>query len=354
MLKLLHRWLGLIVGLVLIVVSFSGSWLIYNREWREPEFTLQAQSQKIPLEQLYKSALKEIGTSGGVVIRFPQKPEFPYQFWSLADSHERVFINQYTGDVLVKYAPDYWPYGWVFELHTEFLLGHQGETVLGIFGFLALFISITGIYLWLPKRSQKFNKHFKMRLNKSRYVRHFDLHRHLGILAAPVFILIFITGITLVFNKEFSQLANWLGNSKVAEAPKSSVNNIAKRMNLDLLLQTANMVMPGGRVGIMIVPLDNKPIVVRKQMKDDPHPNGLNFIHIDAISGKVLQDIPISQADLARKLFNWIYPLHTGQVFNEWYDWVLFVIGFIPAVLLLTASTTLILRSLNRGKRRTS
>jgi uncharacterized iron-regulated membrane protein len=345
MLKIMHRWLGLIIGLVLVVVSLSGSWLIYNREWREPEFTLQAQSQKIPLEQLYSSALTALDSSGGVVIRFPQKPVLPYQFWSMGDGHKRVFINQYSGEILAKYAPDYWPYGWVFELHTEFLLGHQGETILGIFGFLALFISLTGIILWLPKRGQRLNKHFKVRLNKSRYVRHFDLHRHIGILAAPMFILVFITGITLVFNKEFGQLTNWLANSQVVESPKPPVDNNARRINLDSVLETANTAMAGGRVGIMVVPLDNKPIVVRKQMQSDPHPNGLNFVHVDATTGKLLQVMPVSQADMARKLFNWIYPLHTGQAFKEWYDWLLFALGFVPLVMLFTAGMTFYLRN---------
>lgn len=354
MLKLLHRWIGLIVGLVLVVVSISGSWLIYNREWRDPEFLLQVQQNIVPLEQLNKIAADELDNSGGVVIRFPQKPEFPYQFWSLGDGHERLFINQYNGEVLAKYLPDYWPYGWVFELHTEFLAGHQGETALGIFGFFALFISISGIILWLPKRGQRLNKHFKLRLNKNSYIRHFDLHRHIGIFAAPVFILVFITGISLVFNKEFSLFANWIANSEVTEAPKSLVTNNAKRVNLDSILETANTVMPGGRVGIMIVPQDNKPIVVRKQMNDDPHPNGLNFIHVDATTGKLLQVVPIFQADFARKLFNWIYPLHSGQVFSGWYKWLLFILGFVPTILLFTASATFALRAMYRGSRKAS
>jgi uncharacterized iron-regulated membrane protein len=345
MLRLLHRWLGLTIGLVLVVTSLSGSWLIYNREWRSPEFVVEVETQTISLEQLYKIALTEIGTSGGIVIRYPQSQELPYQFWAINDGHERVFINQYTGDILAKYKPDYWPYGWAFELHTELLDGHQGETALGFFGLLALIIVLTGVILWLPKRGQRISKHLKIRLNKSNYVRNFDLHRHIGILAAPVLIITLMTGITLVFNKEFGLLVNSLTNSQVTKAPKPLISNNLSRVNLDSILETANTIMPGGRVGIIIVPTDNKPIVVRKQMQDDPHPNGLNFIHIDATSGKLLQVIPVSQADTARKLFNWIYPLHTGQIFNDWYDLILFALGLVPALMLFTASMTFYLRN---------
>jgi uncharacterized iron-regulated membrane protein len=353
MLKVIHRWLGLFIGLVLVVVSLSGSWLIYHREWRQPEFVLNPEQQTLPLELLYTSALTVLDKSAGVVIRFPQNPELPYQIWSMGSAHERVFINQYSGEVLAKLAPDYWPYGWVFELHTEFLAGKTGETILGIFGFGALIISIIGIFLWLPKPGQKFNRNLKLRLNKNRYVRHYDLHRHIGILTVPIFTVIFVTGICLVFNKEFSQLVNWITRSKVIEAAKSVPNDRLKRANLDSIVESAEKAMPGGRLGIMIIPAENKPIVVRKQMTQDPHPNGLNFIHLDAITGKPLQLIPVSEADFARKLFNWIYPLHTGEVFKEWYYWVLFVIGFVPAILLFTACTTFAIRKLHARSTKT-
>lgn len=343
----MHRWLGLAVGLVLIVVSLSGSWLIYHREWAQPEFVLKVKSQSLALEALYTNALTVLDKSAGVLIRFPKNPELPYEFWSMGKKHERVFIDQYSGEVLAKRNADYWPYGWVFELHTEFLVGEKGEAMLGIFGFGALFISITGVILWLPNPRQKFNKNLKLRLNKSRYVRHYDLHRHVGILVAPILIVTFVTGITLVFNKEFSQLVNWISLSKVIETAKPIPNTSLKRADLDLIMDSANKSMHGGRVGVMIIPGENKPIVIRKQMDEDPHPNGLNFIYIHANTAKPLQIIPVSEADFARKLFNWIYPLHTGQVFKEWYSWILFFVGFVPAILLLTACTTFAIRKLH-------
>ncbi len=348
MLKILHRWVALLIGIGLVVTSLSGAWLIYHREWREPDFVLEIKPQTIALERLYTIALKELNAVDGMVIRFPQKPEFPYQFWSMGDDHQRLFINQYSGEVLAKHAPDYWPYGWIFELHTAFLADQQGENVLGIIGVVALFLTITGIILWWPKRKVRLAQHLRLRLYKGRYVRHFDLHRHLGILAAPLFILIFITGVVLVFNSGFSQLVNQLTNAKPVKVSNSHDATRAPRINLDIVLDVADRAITGGRVGIVIVPPGNKPMVVRKQMPDDPHPNGLNFIHIDAVTGKLLQAIPVSQADTARRLFNWIYPIHTGQVLGTWYGWLLLVLGLIPAGLLFTAMTTFIMRTQHR------
>ena len=106
MLKVIHRWLGLAVGLVLVVVSLSGSWLIYHREWRQPEFVLKVKSQSLPLEMLYTKALTVLNKSDGVLIRFPKKQELPYQFSSMGSGHERVFMDQYSGEILAELATD--------------------------------------------------------------------------------------------------------------------------------------------------------------------------------------------------------------------------------------------------------
>lgn len=348
MLKIIHRWLGLFVGLILVVVSLSGSWLIYHREWQQNEFQLNAKSDSLSLEKLYNNAVATFTDDDGMVIRFPQNPKHPYQFWSMGKGQERIFIDQYTGEVLAKRTPDYWPYGWIFELHTSFMYGSVGETTLGVFGIFALILSIIGIILWFPKSSKNLSSNFKLRIRKNRYILHYDLHRQIGIIVSPFLIIILLTGISLVFSKEFSHFVNWITQSKVSESPNIIVNPYKLRPNLDSIITKANQIMPGGRVGILIIPSHYKPIVVRKQMADDPHPNGLNFIHFNALTGKVLKVVPLAKADFAKKLFNWIYPLHTGQILKSWYYALLFFIGFIPSVLLYSALKTLIIRKLGR------
>lgn len=350
MLKIIHRWLGLIIGLFLVVVSVSGSWLIYHREWQESEFQLVVKPTTLTLEKLYNIAVEASSNSDGMVVRFPQNPEHPYQFWTMGKEQERIFINQYSGEVLATRSSYYWPYGWVFELHTSFLYGSAGEMFLGVIGVCALAVSTVGIALWLPRSPKKISNNFKLRIRKNRYIRNYDLHRHIGILVSPILIVIFFTGASLVFSKEFSQLINWMTQSKVINVNNLIANSTGARVDLDSILAEANRVMPGGRVGIIVVPAENKPIVVRKQMPEDPHANGLNFIYFNASTGKLLETIPISRADSAKKLFNWIYPLHTGQILKDWYYYLLFFLGFIPSILLFTAASTYSIREFKKPR----
>lgn len=348
MLKIIHRWLGLTIGLFLIVVSLSGSWLIYHREWRENEFLLNDKLKPLQLEKLYKNALAASGKAEGMVIRFPQVAKHPYQFWTMGKEQERIFVNQYTGEVLAKRSPDYWPYGWVFELHTSFLYGTLGEVFVGVMGLNALLVTIIGIVLWLPKSRNNLANNFNIRFRKNRYIRHYDLHKQIGIIVSPILVIIFLSGVSLVFSKEVSQLINWIAQSKITNSQNILASQNTDRVNLDSIIAKANQIMPGGRVGVVTVPADNKAIIVRKQMPDDPHPNGLNFIKFDANTGKILQVSPVSKADFAKKVFNWLYPLHTGQILKDWYYFILFLLGFIPSVLLFTAITTFSIRKLKR------
>lgn len=330
-LRWLHRWVGLLLGIFLAIVGISGSWLVYERELASPSFTLQSSKQHLPLEVLYRKAAAQLPPAADITIRFPQSGELPYQFWA---GEQRVVIDQYSGQILAVRQAEFWPDGWIFHLHTELLLGAAGETFTGWLAIGMLVLAIVGIALWWP---QQWSKAFRLRLDKSRFLFHLDLHQQLGIVVTPVLLLAAVTGISLSWSPSVTRTINAaLGQSPsmtVENAPSRSIGRIT---TLDEAAMAANKALPGGRVGIMIVPAArSKPVIVRKQMPGDPHPNGLNFIHIGRGDAAQLRLISVAQADPSKRWFNWAYPLHTGQALPL-HSWILFVCGLLPAFLLVT------------------
>jgi uncharacterized iron-regulated membrane protein len=88
----------------------------------------------------------------------------------------------------------------------------------------------------------------------------------------------------------------------------------------------------------------SKPVVIRKRLPGDPHPNGLNFIYLNGMSGEVVQTVPLEVGESGRRWFNWIYPLHTGEALQPWHQWVLLVIGLLPSLLFISGSYLYLLR----------
>lgn len=340
-LKWLHRWLGLALGLVLSVVSLSGSWLIYERELSSPDHVLAVQAHRLPLQQLYQKAMQALPEGSSVTLRFPQRDDQPYQFWSTGPAQQRVFIDPFDGHILAVETPDYWPYGWMFELHTALLQGKSGEALVGWLGIGFLLMTLLGMVLWLPRN---WHSAWRFRMGDSRFLRHYDLHRQFGMLAAPLLLLAFVTGISLNFSEYTTSLLNQLTGAEAHVAPAVRKAEAAPRASLDTLAHAANQALPGGRIGIIALGQDDQPVTVRKQLAGDPHPNGLNFIYLDPITADVLKVVPIAEADAGRRWFNWAYPLHTGQALQSWHQWLLFACGLLPPVLLFTGLTTYLIR----------
>lgn len=346
-LKWLHRWLGLFLGLVLSIVSLSGSWLIYDRELSASNAALAAQSAPLPLQTLYERTKQVLPEGSNVMLRFPQQSGQPYQFWSTSPTQQRAFINPYNGDILAVHAPDYWPYGWMFELHTALLADENGEWLLGWLGVGFVLMTVLGILLWLPRNWQSA---WRMRLGGNRFLRHYDLHRQFGLLTAPVLLLAFVTGISLNFSDTFNRFLNELTDS-APQTPSVVAATGEKRASLDALADAANKALPGGRIGIITLGRQDQPVIVRKRLPDDPHPNGLNFIYLHPSTAAVLKVIPVGEAGAGRNFFNWAYPLHTGQALQPWHHWLLLVCGLLPPALLFTGLTMyLIRRRASRGK----
>ncbi|PPC93684.1 MAG: hypothetical protein CTY33_07035 [Methylotenera sp.] len=329
-LRWLHRWLGLILGVFISIIGLTGSWLIYDREIATPEYVLKTNKVALPLQSLFLKASSRLPVHQDVQILFPKSPTFPYEFKT---KEKQIVINPYTGEVLDIRSPNYWPFGWLLHLHSELLLGKDGKQISGWIGIGLILITIIGIYLWQPK---KWKSGFKFRAKKSQLVWHYDLHRLVGILSAPLLMVALVTGVSLSFSQATSVLVNGLFN-RIADKPPIVINDGKnQRASLDTVLLHAKLAMKDGHAHSMLVPsLPIKPIVVRMKTMNDPHPNGLNLVYLHPQDGEVLEVKKIDQSEPAKRWFNWAFPIHTGQVLPG-HLWLLLTVGLMPTFLMLT------------------
>ncbi len=343
-LKWLHRWLGLILGLFISIIGLTGSWLIYDREIALPEYELKINHAPLTLQSLFIKASPLLPVNKDVQILFPKNPTLPYQFKTKV---KQVVINQYTGEILVIRSSNYWPFGWLLHLHSELLLGKEGKQITGWIGIGLILITIIGIYLWQLK---KWKSGFKLRANKSQLVWYYDLHRLVGILSAPLLMVALVTGVSLSFSQATSVLVNSLFN-RTADKPPIVINDGKnQKASLDTVLLHAKLAMKDGHAHSMLVPaLPIKPIVVRMKMLNDPHPNGLNLVYLHPQGGEVLEVKKISQSEPSKLWFNWAFPIHTGQVLTV-HLWLLFAVGLMPSLLMLTGLYIYLLRRFTLAK----
>ena len=98
-LRLLHRWLGLIGGSFLVVLGLTGSVLVYESEiggWLRPAFhaplpDLGAEPPPPDYERAISAALSQLPPLASAMLAVPEDPRRPLRLHWLADDDSRQF-----------------------------------------------------------------------------------------------------------------------------------------------------------------------------------------------------------------------------------------------------------------------
>jgi uncharacterized iron-regulated membrane protein len=241
--------------------------------------------------------------------------------------------------------------GWIALLHTELLIGERGKTILGVSALLLICMIVTGFFLWWPPngkgqngkerngRARKILRGFKIDLTGPWKKVIFDTHRAIGIYASLFLLIVAFTGVSLVFNKAVAELTNTLTASPPRPAPPLSAPSEtggAAAPSLDELLRKADHLLPGPTTWINFPQTPQAPLVIRKKMPEEFHPNGRSFVYFDQYTGEMLLAEKAAAAPVGTRVHNMFYPIHTGVIGGSFTRALQMVIGFSPLILLVT------------------
>lgn len=118
----------------------------------------------------------------------------------------------------------------------------------------------------------------------------FDLHRAGGFWTSLYFVVVAITWSSLIYHDAYMAGLNRITRSAARPAAPSVVTLPGSpALPLEMLVERANRVLPGGIVTVITLPQKpTAPVVVRKKMEAELHPNGRNFIYLHPQTGEVL------------------------------------------------------------------
>ena len=157
--RILHLWLGLFSGLIVLIVSITGCIYVFVDEIesitkKEFFYVEPQQKEKLSLHELKLIAEARLGEEVRIMAVYtdPDRsfignarggdPEFDY----------RIYLNPYTGEVLkvVDMKKDF--LNTVVEIHYSLLLGDTGTRMISYAVSVFVILLITGIILWWPKK----------------------------------------------------------------------------------------------------------------------------------------------------------------------------------------------------------
>jgi uncharacterized iron-regulated membrane protein len=336
----LHLWIGLTLGLLAAVSGLSGSAMVFGPDlesWLHPHQwqskLLVKDTTPVGIQSVADSLKQQHPEAELLFIRFPQKPNGVYEAW-LDGGELRATIDQYSGQILSTYGATDSVFGWLYVFHTEYLQGERGEMLVGWAGLGLLFLSVSGVVVWWPRKGD-WRAAFSYRSRTARRPG-YNLHRFVGWISALMLSVIALSGASLVYPEVSTRVLESALGSSPQEKPKSKFVD-SEMVSFDKAVETAKQTLPGARVTRISPPAKkDAPLVVRVRFPEETHPFGQSNVYLDAYSGKVLRADDARRVAQSQQLLNLRYPLHIGQWGGRVSQILHCIAGVVPAILYVT------------------
>lgn len=350
----LHLYLGLFGGGLFVLMSLTGSFLVFYKtidEWLNPALvTTSGEGSYRPLNDIVAVA-QAAGPPDGALesLEWPLHRHGVFLAWynvqtSVADEFRmiQVSIDPYTGTVRTK-DREWGSYlvSLIYKLHASLLIGDVGRTILG-FVAIALLASIsTGLYLWWP-RPGRLPQALTFTSTRSPIRRQYEWHKLSGFYSAILLGMLAFTGLYLEFSDYMVPIVRLF--SPVPEYPEEgSLHSVpiagTPPLSAEQAIALAGQVFPDGELRYLGLPQGDHGVYhVAVHQPGEVRPSGgESQVWLDQYSGQVLRAQDWRQFTGGERFLAWLFPLHNGEAFGLVGRWGVFITGFVPLVLYVTA-----------------
>jgi len=181
-----HLWTGIGLGLYVVVLSVTGSALVYRTEldlyFRTPRPEFVRDAPRVPTEQIRATAQTRYPdwTITRVSDRISRRnPTIQVDLKRGTETKERLF-NPYTGEDLGDATTKgEWFLLWLVRLHDELLFDREGRYINGYLSAVFTLTVLTGLVIWWPGVS-RWKRSLMVKVSSGWRRFNWDLHSALG------------------------------------------------------------------------------------------------------------------------------------------------------------------------------
>jgi len=351
LLRRLHLWLGLLLGLPFAVLALTGSALVFYIEldralnpeiavaapgpapgWTSPVWdrALETARSTWP-EAAGQWSFEATGQPGAIPARYyapggHHHHSDPLMLWFSPDGMQLLREARW-GDYLMTF---------LYDVHRNLLAGETGNAVVGWLGFAMLVLLLSGVAVWWPRGSWRKALALKRGAPPIRTLR--DWHKLVGLGSAIFLLLLSATGALLGLppQKEWL-LARLVAPVEPVPAPNSTRSS-GRQVPVAMVLGAAQRALPGARLAWIDVPgPGDGTFRIRAQVPGDPtYRFPYSYVFVDQYSGEVLAVHDARAGTAGNTASNWIRPLHDASVGGLGTRILGVVIGLMPLALFIT------------------
>ena len=328
----MHLPAGLIAGAIVMIMCVTGVLLTYERQmvawadrgyWSEPP---SASATRMPLEALLartRESLHSLPTT--VTIRADRTAPVEAAF-----GRERtVYVNTYTGEVLGEGSKTTKAFfrsvtDWHRWLATNGPGRPTGRAITGASNLLFLFLVMSGLYLWLPRKwaIQNLKPILFFRGGLSGRPMNFNWHNVFGFWACVPLFFIVITGVIMSYPWANNLLYRMTGSEPPQQTGRAPEGQRAgggspedpSLEGFDKLWAVAETQMPGWKSISLRVPNSERgPVTFSIDRGNGGQPEKRAQLTLNRRTAEVVRWETFDSFNLGRRLRGWGRFVHTGE-----------------------------------------
>ena len=308
--KLFHRYIGLLLCLIMLSISLTGVVLIWKKEYLW--LSVDGARESVDTSLLAKAIENIEASYAADEVTF-------VQLYSEDLSIHKVFLSgrryawhtQYGDKVQVWSGNERWE-DFFLDLHHRFLLGNTiGLNIDGFGGLLVLLLVVLGLTLWWPRR-----KLIALGIRPKSF-RHGALmmsHANTGAIFSLPILLLTITGVILVYPVESRLvLLDSTGLNGPAIVEKSTFDASDGLPSWAAVIELARQTFPQSSIrSVQPSSTRSHKISVNLQQQEGWHRLGRSSLKFHANGDLSIQN-ELAQLT-AKRIFDFLYPLHTAKL----------------------------------------
>jgi len=352
----LHAWLGLKLSILMAVIVLSGvlASLGHELEWlADPDLRVTPGREPSSYPDMARAV--ERARPDGVLLSIwgAEEPYLPAQAHvATADGALRkVYVDPFTAEVLAD-KDIMTIQTFLRNLHMQLFLPRHGILLVGFFGLILLFSTITGLVTY-----KKFWRgFFRLRLGTGKRVLWGDLHRLSGLWSLWFLILTSLTGMwygfEVVINETGSELV-YPSYPTISEARLDAADGPPPgSAPLPAAIATAKREVPGLTVTtVRLSTAPREPIVIHGDSGHALVRGRANAVFIDPFDASPVEVWRISEAGLAKRWVHMVDPLHFGTFGGLATKLIWTFFGLLICVQLITGSWMWLRRARKKNAR---
>ena len=260
----LHLITSAVFGLLAGVVGLSGSALVFREEIEHAiyEPRVAPGATVLPLESLLATAATVEPARRISMVVLPDHADRAVEFIlqkrearTLKEADQMsVYMNPYTGAIEGSRRREASLIAKLRDLHFAFFSGTPGLTFNGCVAIALVFLSLTGLVLWVVASPK--NQRFRLTMRGSWKSVIWNMHRQMGLLSLTLLILVSITGAYYAFRDTFLRSIHAVTGSLPPRGspPISIPKDGSAARSIDAIAAAARAAIPDARLAVLRIP----------------------------------------------------------------------------------------------------